>query len=249
MEYAPVTSATAQGVTKKSLEILRAKTTSGVSSARQMLEELVRKYEEHRDKKYDNDLKLQRLYDILPKLAEQQLLLEDRDGSATHESVKRRANNWIMMNSTERADMDLGRWEMEETTKTTGDSSGDLMGLKEERWNKERGSTMVTVTSLDTRQRIVSQQQQCAATVHSGDIWQSRALTGKRKQGKVEHVGEGTGKTGKGRSESQKGEENGKGKRFQSVSDWNEWDQTDECTSVPILSVGCGEKTARNRIT
>ena len=28
-----------------------------------MLEEVVRKYEEHRDKKYDNDLKLQRLYD------------------------------------------------------------------------------------------------------------------------------------------------------------------------------------------
>ena len=31
----------------------RAKTTSDVSSTIQMLEELVRKYEEHRDKKYD----------------------------------------------------------------------------------------------------------------------------------------------------------------------------------------------------
>ena len=46
------TSATAQGFMKKSLEIPRAKT----SSAIQMLEELARKHEEHRDKKYDNDL-------------------------------------------------------------------------------------------------------------------------------------------------------------------------------------------------
>ena len=35
----------------------RSKNTSEVSSAIQMLEELVRAYEEHRDKKYDNDSK------------------------------------------------------------------------------------------------------------------------------------------------------------------------------------------------
>ena len=35
----------------------------------------------------------------------QQLVLEDRDGSTTYKSVKRRANNWVMMNSTGRADM------------------------------------------------------------------------------------------------------------------------------------------------
>ena len=34
-------------------------------------------------------------------------MLEDRDGSATYESVKRRANNWILVNLTGRADMDL----------------------------------------------------------------------------------------------------------------------------------------------
>ena len=58
-----------------------------MSSATQILEELVRKYQEHRDKKYDNDLKLQRLYDILPKPIEQQLVLEERNGSATYQSV------------------------------------------------------------------------------------------------------------------------------------------------------------------
>ena len=100
MEYAPVTSARAQGFMKTSLEIPRAKTTSDVISAKQMLEELVRNYEEHRDKKYDNDLKLQRLYDILSKLIEQQLVLEDRNRSATYEW------NWRQL-------------ETEETTKTT----------------------------------------------------------------------------------------------------------------------------------
>ena len=35
-------------------------------------------------------------------------MLEDGDGSATYESVKRRANKLIMMNSTGRADMELG---------------------------------------------------------------------------------------------------------------------------------------------
>ena len=125
MEHALVTSATGQGFVKKSLEIPRAKTTSDASSAIQMLEELVRKYEEHRVKQNDHDLKLPRLSDILPKPIEHQSVLEDRDGSATHESVKRRANNWKMMNSTVRADMDLG------TVGNGGDDEDDDGELKQ----------------------------------------------------------------------------------------------------------------------
>ena len=87
MEYAPVTNATAQRFMKKSLEFPRSKTTSDASSAIQMLEELVQKCEEHRDNEYDNDLKLQRLYEKLPEQIEHQLVLEDTDGSATYESV------------------------------------------------------------------------------------------------------------------------------------------------------------------
>ena len=74
-----MTRATAQGCMQASLEITRAKTTADVISVIQMLE-LVRKYGEHRDKKYDNDLKLQRLDDMLPKPIEQLLVLEDRTG-------------------------------------------------------------------------------------------------------------------------------------------------------------------------
>ena len=65
---------------EESLEIPRGKTTSDVSGAIQMLEELVRKYEKHRDRKYDTDLKVQRLYERFPKPIEQQVALKDRDG-------------------------------------------------------------------------------------------------------------------------------------------------------------------------
>ena len=156
MEYAPVTSATAEGFMMKSLETPRAKTTSDASSAIQMLEELVRKYEEHRDKKYDKDLKLQRLYYKLPKPNEQQLVLEDRDRSATHESVKRRANSWI--------------W-------------GLVTGLDgtERRKGKIRKRTVQWIllpvrTEEDTQQRIASRQRQSVTTVDSVDQGQSRAL-------------------------------------------------------------------------
>ena len=153
---------------KKSLGILRAKTTSDVSSAIQIIEELVRKYKEHRDKKCDNDLKLQRFFDIFSKPIEQQLVVEDRDGSATYESVKRRANIWIMMNSTGRADMDLGTMENGRDSEDDDggqdrDSSGDFMGLKREKEQKERDNTMVIaagVDNADTRQRIASRLRQ-----------------------------------------------------------------------------------------
>ena len=50
---------------KKSLEIPQAKKNIRLEQ-RHMLEELVRKYEEHRDNKDDNDLNLQRFSDIFP---------------------------------------------------------------------------------------------------------------------------------------------------------------------------------------
>ena len=213
-----MTSATTQGFMKKSLEIPRAKTTSDVNSAVQMLEDLVRKHEEHRDKKYDNDLRLQRFCDTLPKPIEQQLVLEDRYGSATYESVKRRGNNWIMMNSTKRADMDLGTMGNGDNEDNDGgqegDSSGDLRG------NKERYSTTDTVTSVDSgdaRPRIASRQQQFATTVGSGDMWQRRAL--KKEKGS---------KGSKNREEARENTGKGKGKNRQMLV---------VESGVPILSI------------
>ena len=33
-----------------------------------------------------------------------------------------------------------------------------------------------------------------------------------------------------------------KGKRLQSMNEWDEWDQTDDYTSVPIVLMSCGAK-------
>ena len=79
-------------------------------------------------------------------------MLQDRDGSATYESVKRRAIYWVLMNCTGRAD-----WRGK---------------------TKERDNTMDTASSVDsgdTRQRFASRQRQCVTTVNSGDTWPSRA--------------------------------------------------------------------------
>ena len=75
------------------------------------------KYEEHRDNKYDNDLKLQRPYEILPRPIEQQLVLKDRDGSATFQSKSKQLDD----ESTRQSEQTwtCGRWETEVTMKTT----------------------------------------------------------------------------------------------------------------------------------
>ena len=70
------------------------------------------------------------------------------------------------------------KWRRRRWTTRKG-SSGDLVGLKGERQNEEIDSTMDVVTRVDsgsTRQIIASRQQQCATTVDSVDIRQSRAL-------------------------------------------------------------------------
>ena len=119
---------------------------------------------------------------MLPKPIERQLVLEDRDGSATYESVKRRATNWIVMNSTARADMDSGTMGIvgdceDDDGGQDGDSSGDLMGLKggkgKQGIGQHNGYCYLCGQWRDSRQRIASQQQQCAATVGSGDVAKS----------------------------------------------------------------------------
>ena len=226
----PVTSATAQGFMKKSLENPRAKTTSDVSSAIQMLEELVWNYEEHRDKKYDNYLKWQMLYDILPKPIEQQLVLEDRDGPAT------KSKRLDFDDSTGRADMDLetmenGGNDEDDDGGRDRDPSGDLMGLKGGKGKTRKGTVQWILPPV------------WAVGTH-GNSWLEK---GKRKQGKEEskgqNKGKGKGKIGKGWRWNQKGTE--KGQVFQGMSEWDEWVQTGEHTSVPILS---RTRTARNRI-
>ena len=67
----------------------------------------------------------------------------------------------------------------DEDSRQEGDSSGDLMGLKEGKGKQGKGQHKDAATSVDsgkTRRRTVARQQQCAATVCSGDTWESRAV-------------------------------------------------------------------------
>ena len=77
-------------------------------------------------------MKLQRMFGLFPKPIEQQLVLEDRDGLATDESVKQRVNKWIMMNSTGRPDIGTTRKGGDNQDNEGGElgSSEDLTGLK-----------------------------------------------------------------------------------------------------------------------
>ena len=86
-------------------------------------------------------------------------MLEDRDGSAAYESVKRRANNWIMINSICRAGMEFGTMgnggdNEDDNGEQEGDSSGET----------RKGTVQWRLLLVWT----VSRQQQCATTVDSG---------------------------------------------------------------------------------
>ena len=91
---------------------------------------------------------------------------------------------------------------------------------------------LLPVRTVERRQRIASRQQLCATFVVE------------KGSGKGEREGDrkvkGKGKMGKGWEWGQKGK--GKGKRLQSMNEWDGWDQTDEYTSVPLLSMSCGEQ-------
>ena len=124
------------------------------------------------------------------------------------------------------------------------------MGLKGGKKSSRKGAVqwmlVTSVDSEDTRQRTASRQQQCATTVDSGDMWQSRAL--KKEEGSKER--EKAKENTRRREECEMGKrlgsgirkEKGKGKGQQSMSECDECDQNDEYYSVPILLLSCGEK-------
>ena len=102
---------------------------------------------------------------------------------------------------------------------------------REEKGNRERDSTMDTVFSVDngdTAKNCDSTATVCYSCEQWGHMAKSCPEKGKGMQ------------AGKGWWRSQKGK--GKGKGLQSMSEWDEWDQTEDYTSVPISSMSCGER-------
>ena len=88
------------------------------------------------------------------------------------------------------------------------------------------------------RLRIASRQRQSVATVDSGDIWQSHAKREwKAREGRKKGRQQGERKR---QGRQMLGVDLGKGKK-KGLQSMSEWDQTDEYTSVPILSMSCGE--------
>ena len=73
---------------KMILSIPRAKDANEAVSIIQKLEEYIRKYEKNRDRELDEEIKVQRMYDILPANIEQHLILESRDKEANYEDIR-----------------------------------------------------------------------------------------------------------------------------------------------------------------
>ena len=111
------------------------------------------------------------------------------------------------------------------------------MGLKGgKKSTTKKDSTMdmaISVNDGDTQQRTLSQQQQCATTVDSGDTWLGRVL--KRKKGSKEK--EKARETTREREMAKQEKVGGKGNNLQTMSECDEWDQNDEYCCVPILSL------------
>ena len=108
-EFDPKLASNAQAYLKQILNIPRTGKIGEASAAIQKLEHLVRQYEEQRGgREIDPDLKLRRLYDILPAQLESHLVLENRDNEVTYGEVIKRATSWILANSNGQAAMDIG---------------------------------------------------------------------------------------------------------------------------------------------
>ena len=93
--YDPKLTTTSQHYLKLSLAIGRAKNIDDARTKIQSLEDCVRKYEEAKGRKFDEELKVTRLLEILPSDVEKHLLLENRDKEMNYHDVYTRASTYI----------------------------------------------------------------------------------------------------------------------------------------------------------
>ena len=100
-EYNPQLVTGAQALLRRALSMGRAGTV-----AVQELEELGRKYEEHKGCVFPTAFKIQKLMDILPEDAERQLTLESTNTKPNFESLKSRVSQWVLLNHRGRSAMD-----------------------------------------------------------------------------------------------------------------------------------------------
>ena len=101
-QYDPNLASMSQCHLKMILSIARAKDANEAVSNIQKLEEYIRKNEKNRDRELDEEIKVQRMYDILPANIEKHLILESRDKEANYEDIRRGALTWVMTHTSGR---------------------------------------------------------------------------------------------------------------------------------------------------
>ena len=89
---------------KPILAIPRAKDATKTVSNGQRLD-LIRRCEKARNKDLDKELKVQRMFDILPSTIEQHLMLEHLEKEPTFDDLRKRALTWIMTHTSGKAPM------------------------------------------------------------------------------------------------------------------------------------------------
>ena len=101
----PNLASTTQCHLKAILAIPRAKDATDAVSNVPRLDDLIRRYEKARNKDLDEELKVQRMFDILPSTIKQHLMLEHRDKETTFDDLRKRALTWIMTHTSGKAPM------------------------------------------------------------------------------------------------------------------------------------------------
>ena len=90
---------------KAILAITRAKDATKAVSNGQRLDDLIRRFEKARNKDLDEELKVQRMFDILPSTIERHLMLEHREKEPTFDDLRKRVLTWIMTHTSGKAPM------------------------------------------------------------------------------------------------------------------------------------------------
>ena len=106
-DYNPMTSNTAKGYLKKILAMKAVKSISDITDKMTEIEDLIKRYEEHKGHILQPEIQLQKLYDILPENIAEKIKIEDKDGTASFDDVRKRIVNLVLISSTGKAGMDL----------------------------------------------------------------------------------------------------------------------------------------------
>ena len=166
--YDPKTLGQAMDYQKKAMKLGRAKTAAGIMHGINELEDLARKYKEHRKdhKEFDETTKTCILYQILPERTETSLKLEFRNEEVSYDKLKKGIITWLQSDRAATPPWTLATWEETSQKKEKKTNHGQNIPTEETltHWHqkaraKARVSTKASATSAasgDTRPSTAS---------------------------------------------------------------------------------------------